>query len=80
MSKNGKAREIGEQEGFVKVLVDPKTKKVVGATVLAADGAELVHVFVTLMNAGARVSALRDAIQIHPTLAEALQSAAAALA
>lgn len=79
MSKNGKARETGEPEGFVKVLVDPKTKKLLGATVLAADGAELVHVFVTLMNAGARVSALRDAIVIHPTLAEALQSAAAVL-
>jgi len=80
MSKNGKAREIGEPEGFVKILVDSKTKKLVGATVLAADGAELVHVFVTLMNAGGRVSALRDAIHIHPTLSEALQSAAAALA
>ena len=80
MSKNGKAREIGEPEGFVKILVDPKTKKLLGATVLAADGAELVHVFLALMNAGARISALRDAILIHPTLAEALQSAAAALA
>jgi len=79
MSKNGKAREIGEPEGFVKVVVDPKTKKLLGATVLAAEGAELVHVFVTLMNAGARVSAIRDAIHIHPTLAEALQSAVAAL-
>jgi pyruvate/2-oxoglutarate dehydrogenase complex dihydrolipoamide dehydrogenase (E3) component len=79
MSKNGKAREIGEPEGFVKVVVDPKTKKLLGATVLAAEGAELVHVFVTLMNAGARVSAIRDAIAIHPTLAEALQSAVAAL-
>lgn len=80
LSKNGKAREIGEPEGFVKVLVDPKTKKIVGATVLGADGAELVHVFVALMNAGARISALRDAILIHPTLGEALQSAASALA
>jgi pyruvate/2-oxoglutarate dehydrogenase complex dihydrolipoamide dehydrogenase (E3) component len=79
MSKNGKAREIGEPEGFVKVVVDPKTKKLLGATVLAAEGAELVDVFVTLMNAGARVSAIRDAIHIHPTLAEALQSAVAAL-
>jgi pyruvate/2-oxoglutarate dehydrogenase complex dihydrolipoamide dehydrogenase (E3) component len=79
MSRNGKAREIGEPEGFVKVLVDPKTKKLVGATVLAAEGAELVHVFVTLMNAGAPVSAIRDALHIHPTLAEALQSAVAAL-
>ncbi len=79
MSKNGKAREIGEPEGFVKVVVDPKTKKLLGATVLAAEGAELVHVFVALMNAGARVSAVRDAIHIHPTLAEALQSAVAAL-
>lgn len=79
MSKNGKAREIGEGEGFVKVVVDPKTKKLLGATVLAAEGAELVHVFVTLMNTGARVSAVRDAIHIHPTLAEALQSAVAAL-
>jgi pyruvate/2-oxoglutarate dehydrogenase complex dihydrolipoamide dehydrogenase (E3) component len=79
MSKNGKAREIGESEGFVKVVVDARTGKLLGATVLAAEGAELVHVFVALMNAGARASAIRDAICIHPTLAEALQSAVAAL-
>jgi pyruvate/2-oxoglutarate dehydrogenase complex dihydrolipoamide dehydrogenase (E3) component len=46
---------------------------------LAHEGAELVHIYIDLMNAGASYQAIRDAIHIHPTLAEALQSAVSAL-
>jgi len=47
--------------------------------VLAVEGAELVHLYVDLMNAHAPCDVLRDAIHIHPTLAEAMQSAVADL-
>lgn len=79
MSNNGKASEIGETDGFIKVVVDAETDRILGAAVLAAQGAELVHMYVDLMNAGAPYSVLRDAIHIHPTLAEAVQSAVSAL-
>lgn len=76
---NGKAREIGETAGFVKVVVEEGTDQILGAAVLGAHGGELVHLFVDLMNARAPYTVLRDAIHIHPTLAEAVQSAVADL-
>ena len=79
MKKNGKAREIGEPEGFIKVISDAKTDKIIGAAVLANEGAELVHCYVDLMNADAPFTVLRDAVHIHPTLAEAVQSAVKSL-
>ena len=72
---NGKAREFGETGGFIKVIIDAKTNRILGATVLAAEGAELVHLYVDMMNADAPYSVIRDGIHIHPTLAEANQSA-----
>lgn len=80
LRKNGKAKEVGETEGFVKVVVDARSDRILGAAVLASEGAELVHVFVAIMNARARSAVIRDAIHVHPTLAEALQSAVSALA
>ncbi|MCY7376112.1 MAG: mercuric reductase [Pyrinomonadaceae bacterium] len=79
MKSNGKAREIGESVGFIKVLSDAKTEKIIGAAVLANEGAELVHGYVDLMNADASFIVLRDAVHIHPTLAEAVQSAVKSL-
>ena len=49
---------------------------ILGAAVLATEGAELVHMYVDIMNADAPYTVIRDAIHIHPTLAEAVQSAA----
>lgn len=77
MKNNGKARELSETEGSIKVIVEAGTDRILGAAVLAFEGAELVHIFVDLMNAGAPFTVLRDAVHIHPTLAEAVQSAVA---
>ena len=79
MRDNGKARELGEVAGFSKVVVDAESRQILGAAVLAVEGAELVHLYVDLMNAHAPCDVLRDAIHIHPTLAEAMQSAVADL-
>jgi pyruvate/2-oxoglutarate dehydrogenase complex dihydrolipoamide dehydrogenase (E3) component len=79
MSKNGKANEIGEARGFIKVIADAETGRILGASVLASEGAELVHLYIDIMNAGAGFAAIRDAIHIHPTLAEAVQSAVSSL-
>jgi Pyruvate/2-oxoglutarate dehydrogenase complex, dihydrolipoamide dehydrogenase (E3) component, and related enzymes len=79
MRNNGKARETSETEGVIKIVVEAATGRILGAAVLSSDGAELVHICVDLMNAGAPYTVLRDAVHIHPTLAEAVQSAAAAI-
>ena len=74
MKKNGRARELGAREGFIKVVVDTDSSKILGAAVLAAEGAELVHIYIALMNAGAPYTVLDEAIHIHPTLSEAVKS------
>jgi hypothetical protein len=51
------------------------TDCILGTAVLATEAAELVHLYVDLMNAGAPYTVIRDAVYIHPTLAEAVQSA-----
>jgi len=70
-----RAREFGESDGFIKVIIDAETNRVLGAFVLASQGAELAHMYVDLMNADTPYTVIRDAIHIHPTLAEAVQSA-----
>ena len=75
MNKNGKAREMAETDGFIKVLLEEGTGKILGAALLCTDAAELVHMYIDIMNAGASSAVIRDAIHIHPTLAEAVQSA-----
>jgi pyruvate/2-oxoglutarate dehydrogenase complex dihydrolipoamide dehydrogenase (E3) component len=79
MARNGKANEIGEPRGFIKVVADADTGRILGAAVLANEGAELVHMYIDIMNAGAGFAAIRDAIHIHPTLAEAVQSAVSSM-
>ncbi|HSK99351.1 MAG TPA: mercuric reductase [Rubrobacteraceae bacterium] len=74
-SEKSKALEIGENRGFIKVVADAANDRILGAAVLSAEGAELVHLYVDLMNAGASLDTLRDAIHIHPTLAEDIQGA-----
>lgn len=74
MKKNGRAREMGAREGFIKLIVDADSSEILGAAVLAAEGAEPVHVYIALMNAGAPYTVLGEAIHIHPTLSEAVKS------
>jgi pyruvate/2-oxoglutarate dehydrogenase complex dihydrolipoamide dehydrogenase (E3) component len=78
MTDSGKARELGKTEGFIKVIADSGTGEILGATALCEQGAELVQLFVELMNAGATIETVRGAIHIHPTLAEAAKNAALA--
>jgi pyruvate/2-oxoglutarate dehydrogenase complex dihydrolipoamide dehydrogenase (E3) component len=79
VARNSRAREMGDVSGFVKVIVDRATERILGAAVLAAAGSELVHLYIDVMQAGAPFTVIRDAVHIHPTLAEAVQSAVAAL-
>jgi pyruvate/2-oxoglutarate dehydrogenase complex dihydrolipoamide dehydrogenase (E3) component len=74
--RNSKSLEIGETNGFIKVIADASTGQLLGATVMCNEAAELVHIYIDLMNARAKVSVIRDAVYIHPTFAEAIQSAA----
>jgi pyruvate/2-oxoglutarate dehydrogenase complex dihydrolipoamide dehydrogenase (E3) component len=69
-----RAIELDETAGMLKVLIEPKTERVLGAAIVGLEAGELIHVFVALMRAGASARALVDAEIVHPTLAEGLQS------
>ncbi len=69
-----RAIEVDEQAGILKVLVDPKSERVLGAAIVGAEAGELIHVFVALFQAQASVRAIVDAEFVHPTFAEGLQS------
>lgn len=73
--RNSNAEERGEMDGFIKVLVDRETQQILGATVFCTEAAELVHIYIDLMNGRAPIAQIREAVYIHPTLAEAIQSA-----
>lgn len=74
LAKTGKARLIGETQGLVKVVIETDSRRILGAAVLAAHGAELVHTYLAVMSAGAPYTAIPDTMHIHPTLSEALHT------
>jgi pyruvate/2-oxoglutarate dehydrogenase complex dihydrolipoamide dehydrogenase (E3) component len=58
------------------MVIDNDTGRILGATLVAPAAAELVHVFVALMEAGATWQTLARSVFVHPTYAEGLQSLA----
>ena len=70
MTKVGRAVEKGETQGFMKVLVDAESKKILGAAILGTGGDEAIHCILSTMYAGAPYTTLSHAVHIHPTLSE----------
>jgi pyruvate/2-oxoglutarate dehydrogenase complex dihydrolipoamide dehydrogenase (E3) component len=69
-----RAAEVDETAGTMKLLVDPKIEKILGCRIVGAQAGELIHIFVSLMQANASARAIVDAEFIHPTFAEGVQS------
>jgi len=76
MSQIARAIEWGHELGFYRLVVDSDTDKILGATLVGYETAELVHVFLSLMEAGATWQLLERSVHIHPTYGEALPSVA----
>jgi pyruvate/2-oxoglutarate dehydrogenase complex dihydrolipoamide dehydrogenase (E3) component len=74
-SSVARAKETDETAGLIKVVLDPRTEQVLGASIIGAEAGELIHIFVTLMQAKASARAIVDAEYVHPTFAEGVQSA-----
>jgi pyruvate/2-oxoglutarate dehydrogenase complex dihydrolipoamide dehydrogenase (E3) component len=72
MSRVGRAIEKGEEQGFLRVLVDTASERVIGATLLGVDADEAVHALLTLMYAGVSYKVMQRAVHIHPTVSELL--------
>lgn len=70
MSDVARAREKGETNGFMRVIVDAETKKILGASILGTGGDEVISGILNIMYAGASYETIRDSVQAHPTVSE----------
>ena len=70
MADVGRAREKSETRGFMKVLVDAESKRILGATVLGIGGDEIIHSILDIMYAKAPYTVISRAMHIHPTVSE----------
>ncbi|WP_394845385.1 FAD-containing oxidoreductase [Pendulispora brunnea] len=70
MTRVGRAVEKGETQGFMKVVVDAATKKILGAAILGIEGDEAIHGILDTMYADAPYTTLQRSVAIHPTVSE----------
>jgi len=70
MQRVGRAREAGETQGFMKVLVDDDTQRIMGAAILGMNGDEVVHSLLDIMAADQPYTVTSRAMHIHPTVSE----------
>jgi len=70
MQRVGRAREAGETQGFMKVLVDADTQRLIGAAILGLNGDEVVHSLLDVMAADRPYTVISRAVHIHPTVTE----------
>ena len=70
MTRVGRARERGETQGFMHVLVDAETQKILGAALLGIEADEAVHALLDVMYANAPYTVIQRAMHIHPTVSE----------
>jgi dihydrolipoamide dehydrogenase len=78
MTANSRARTTGDSEGFVKLLADAKTDRLLGAHIIAVNAGELIHECVMAMEFGGSAEDVARAFHGHPTLSEAIKEAALA--
>jgi dihydrolipoamide dehydrogenase len=76
---NGRARAMGDTDGFVKILADKKTDRVLGAHILGPDAGTLIAELVTAMEFGASAEDVARICHAHPTLSESVKEAALAV-
>jgi pyruvate/2-oxoglutarate dehydrogenase complex dihydrolipoamide dehydrogenase (E3) component len=67
-----RARALGETRGFMKALLDSRSDRILGFTMLGYAAGEVIAIVQTAMLAGLPYTQLRDAIFTHPTMAEGL--------
>ncbi len=77
---NGRARAMGETAGFVKILADKATDRVLGAHIVGPLAGEMIHEIAVLMEFSGSAEDLARTCHAHPTLSEAVREAAMAIA
>jgi pyruvate/2-oxoglutarate dehydrogenase complex dihydrolipoamide dehydrogenase (E3) component len=68
MTRVGRAREAGETQGFMKVLVDADSRELLGASLLGLNADEVVHSLMDVMYAKQPYTTIQRAMHVHPTV------------
>ncbi|HEX9510764.1 MAG TPA: mercuric reductase [Puia sp.] len=74
MTSVARGIETGETRGLIKAVVDADSKKIIGASVLAPEGGELMSVLQMAMLGGITYEVIRDNVFAHPTFSESLNN------
>jgi dihydrolipoamide dehydrogenase len=75
---NGRARAMGDTDGFVKILSDKETDRLLGAHIIGPDAGTLIAELTTAIEFGASAEDVARICHAHPTLSEAVKEAALA--
>ena len=78
-SANGRAKAMLATQGFVKILADVETDRVLGAHIVGKNAGEMIHELVVLMEFSGAAEDLARTTHAHPTLSEAVREAALSL-
>jgi dihydrolipoamide dehydrogenase len=73
---NGRAKAMLATQGFVKILADVQTDRVLGAQIIGKNAGEMIHELVVLMEFSGSAEDLARTTHAHPTLSEAVREAA----
>ena len=73
---NARGQITGDADGFVKILFDPKTRRLLSAHILGEHATELIHIPMFVLSSGGTIDAFIDAVFNYPTLAESFKYAA----
>jgi len=76
---NGRARAMGMTEGFVKILADKASDRILGAHIIGPDAGTLIAELATAMEFGASAEDVARICHAHPSLSEAVKEAALAV-
>jgi pyruvate/2-oxoglutarate dehydrogenase complex dihydrolipoamide dehydrogenase (E3) component len=74
MTHVARALEMDEPRGFLKAMIDPESRHILGFTAIGVGGGELMAVVETAILGKLPCDVLRDAIFVHPTMAESLNN------
>ena len=76
---NGRARAIGNVDGYVKLMADKASDRLLGAQIIGPDAGTLIAELVTAVEFGASAEDVARICHAHPTLSEAVREAALAV-
>ena len=76
---NGRARAMNATDGFVKILADTKTDKVLGCHIVGANAGDIIHEVAVAMEFGASSEDIARTCHAHPTVSEVVKEAALAV-